>query len=101
MVGQGRLENHGRGAQRSVLARALVESNGQRVLPRDPEALQTQIPGGGSVEVALHFSVPSSLTSLRFVITEGASGSLNPGVIVIGDESSPLHSYAGWPIRGR
>lgn len=90
-----RLTNHGRSPQRSTVARALLEGDGrQRVLPQNPEDLQVRVPPSADVDVALRFLVPSSLTSARFVITEVASGSPNPGVIVIGGESSP-HSYAG------
>jgi hypothetical protein len=96
---QVRLENHGRGAQRSVLARAFVEAAGQRYWPRNPDVLHIVVPGGGSVVVRLVFARPTQLASARFVVTEAASGELTPGLIVIGDESSPFHSIAGWPLN--
>jgi len=95
---QVRLENHGLGAQRSVLARAYIETPGQRYWPRNPEDLQALVPGGGTVRVRLVFDVPAQAASGRFVVTEAASGELTPGVIVIGDESSPFHAIAGWPL---
>lgn len=93
-----RLENHGRGAQRSLLARAFLEAGGQRFWPRNPDDLHVLVPGGGSVDVTLVFSMPAQTVSGRFAVTEAASGELTPGVIVIGDESSPFHSIAGWPL---
>ena len=93
-----RLENHGRGAQRSVLARAFIESGGQRFWPLNPEDLHILVPGGGSLEVKFVFNVPVQVASARFVVTEAASGELTPGVVVIGDESSPFHPIAGWSL---
>ncbi|HSO94242.1 MAG TPA: hypothetical protein VLS53_07230, partial [Candidatus Dormibacteraeota bacterium] len=93
-----RLENHGRGAQRSVLARAFIESGGQRYGPHNPEDLHILVPGGGSVDVAFIFNAPVQPASARFVVTEAASGELTPGVVVIGDESSPFHPIAGWSL---
>jgi len=95
---QVRLENRGRGAQRSILARAFIEAGGRRFWPRNPEDLQVLIPGGSTVQVRFVFDVPAQAASGRFVVTEAASGELTPGVIVIGDESSPFHSIAGWPL---
>jgi hypothetical protein len=56
------------------------------------------VPGQGSLEARLIFTIPPSLSSGRFVVTEAASGELTPGVIVIGDESSPFHALSGWPL---
>jgi hypothetical protein len=93
-----RLENHGRRAQKSVLARAFVEAGGQRIWPQNPHDLQVLVPPRGSVNVRLLFTVRARLGSPRFVVTEAASGELTPGLIVIGDESSPFHAIAGWPL---
>ena len=92
------LENHGRGAQRSVLAGAFIETGRQRLWTRNPDELHLLLPGGGGVNVRLLFEVPGRLASARFVITEAASGQLTPGAIVIGDEASPFHGSAGWPV---
>ncbi len=93
-----RLENHGRGDQRSVLARAFIEAGGQRFWPRNPNDLQALVPGAGMVQVRFVFDLPDRAATARFVVTEAASGQLTPGVIVIGDESSPFHAIAGWPV---
>ena len=95
-----RLHNHGRRAQRSNLARAFIEAGGRRIWERNPDDLQVLVPGEVSVDVQLNFAIPARLASPRFVVTEAASGSLTPGVIVIGDESSPFHPIAGWPLNG-
>jgi hypothetical protein len=93
-----RIENHGRGVERSILARAFVDSGSKRYWPKNPEDLHVSVPGQGSVDVRLVFTIPASLSTGRFVVTEAASGELTPGVIVIGDESSPLHPLSGWPL---
>lgn len=95
---QVRLENRGRGAQKSALARAFLEAGGQRFWPRNPEDLQALVPGAGMVLVRFLFDLPAQAASARFVVTEAVSGQLTPGVIVIGDESSPFHALAGWRL---
>jgi hypothetical protein len=95
---QVRLENHGRRAQKSVLARAFVDAGGERIWPQNPDDLQVLVPAKGSLDVRFRFSLPTQLASPRFVVTEAASGELTPGLIVIGDESSPFHTLAGWPL---
>jgi hypothetical protein len=94
-----RLDNHGRRTQKSVLARAFIQSGGQRIWPQNPGDLQVLVPAEGSVDVQLNFAIPARLASPRFVVTAAASGSLTPGVIVIGDESSPFHPIAGWLLN--
>jgi hypothetical protein len=69
-----RLDNHGRGAQRSILARAFVDAAGKRYLPQNPEDLHVSVPGQGSVDVRFVFTIPPSLSTGRFVVTEAASG---------------------------
>jgi hypothetical protein len=93
-----RLDNHGRGAQRSILARAFVDAGAKRYWPQNPEDLHVSVPGQDSVAVRFVFTIPPSLSTGRFVVTEAASGELTPGVIVIGDESSPFHALSGWPL---
>jgi hypothetical protein len=93
-----RLDNHGRGAQRSVLARAFIDAGGKRYWPHNPEELHVSVPGKGSLDARFVFAIPPSLSTGRFVVTEAASGELTPGVIVIGDESSPFHALSGWPL---
>ena len=100
LVVQIRLENHGRKAQRSILARAFIEAGGRRLPPRNPDALQVLVPPGQALELNLDFDLPPRLDESRFVVTEAASGALTPGLIVIGDEASPFHPLAGWPLRG-
>lgn len=100
LVVQVRLENHGRTAQRSILARAFVEADGRRLPPRNPDALQVLVPPGQEIELNLDFDLPSRLNVSRFVLTEATSGALTPGLIVIGDEASPLHPLVGWPLKG-
>jgi hypothetical protein len=93
-----RLDNHGRGPQRSVLARAFIDAGGKRYWPQNPEDLHVSVPGQGSVDARFVFTIPTSESTGRFVVTEAASGELTPGVIVIGDESSPFHALSGWPL---
>jgi len=50
--------------------------------------------------VTLNFDLPPQVEPARFVITEAASGTPTPGILVIGDESSPFHSISGWPLKG-
>ena len=93
-----RLSNLGLREQRRVLARAFIESGGRRSWPLNLGALQTPVPGGGSTDISLAFFPNPPSPSPRFVVTEAASGSVTPGLIVIGDESSPFHPLAGWPV---
>jgi hypothetical protein len=95
-----RLENHGRRAQRSTLARAFIEAGGRQLWPHNPDALQVMVPPGQDLDLDLDFDLPPTLEQARFVISEAASGTPTPGVVVIGDESSPFHPLAGWALRG-
>jgi hypothetical protein len=58
------------------------------------------VPPGQEVNVTLNFDLPPQVEPARFVITEAASGTPTPGILVIGDESSPFHSISGWPLKG-
>ena len=93
-----RLANQGRRPQKSVLARAFIESRGKRSWPLNPDVLQTPVPGGGSFDIRLLFALSPYAPSPHFVVTEAASGSVSPGIVIIDDESSPFHSLAGWPV---
>jgi len=92
------LENRGRGRpMRSNLATAYVTSGARVIGPRNGGALQALLDPGQSVPVELAFDLPSGLRDARFVLTEGGAGP-GPGMITIGDESSPFHPRAGWPM---
>lgn len=93
-----RLADHGRQAQRSVLARAFIETGGQRVWPRNPEALQALVSPGQEMVITLIFGTIPTPQPMRFAVTEAVSGEPTPGIIVIGDESSPFHPISGWPL---
>jgi hypothetical protein len=95
---QTRLTNHGRRNQRSILARAFIDSGGKRSWPQNAQDLHATVPGGESVDVSLLFIHTGPLRSPRFVVTEAASGDVTPGLIVIGDESSLFHPLAGWSL---
>ena len=98
LVVQVDLSNRGRNAQKSVLARAFIEAGSKRVWPQNPDDLHVLVSPAGSLEVNLRFVLPAQFGVQRFVVTEAASGTLTPGVVVIGDESSPWHSIAGWYV---
>jgi hypothetical protein len=92
------LENRGRGRpMRSNLATASVTVGARVIGPRNGWALQALLDPGQSVPVELAFDLPSSLRDARFVVTEGGAGP-GPGMVTIGDESSPFHPKAGWPL---
>jgi hypothetical protein len=92
------LENRGRGRPtRSNLATAYVTAGGRVLGPRNGQALQALLDPGQSVPVELAFDLPSNLRDAHFVVTEGGAGP-GPGMITIGDESSPFHPKAGWPV---
>jgi hypothetical protein len=97
------LENRGRGRpMRSNLATAYVTAGGRVLGPRNGQALQALLDPGQSVPVELAFDLPTGLRDARFVVTEGGAGP-GPGMITIGDESSPLHPKDGWllsPVGG-
>ncbi len=95
-----RLANHGRQPQRSLLARAFIETGSQRIWPHNPEALQTTVLPGVDTNVDLNFDTLPTGKVTRFVVTEAVSGSPTPASIVIGDESSPFHPIIGWPLGG-
>ena len=97
-----RLENRGRGrAMRSNLARAYVEVPLRgNIAPLDGGAMQTVIDAGGRVDIVLHFDPVTAASGTRFVVAEG-SDSVSPGTFTIGDEVSPFHARAGWPLAGR
>jgi hypothetical protein len=101
LVIQTRLDNHGARAQRSLLARAFIDAGGKRRWPENESDLQALVPAGGSIMIAFRFTLPPSSTTARFVVTEAVSGSPTPAAAVIGDESSPLHGLAGWPLLGQ
>lgn len=94
-----RLENRGRGrAMKSDLARAYLEVQGGRRFPaRDSHLLQTVIDAGGHVDIHLDFDMPPGSRRERFIVAEGIDA-LGPGTFTIGDEASPLHAIAGWPL---
>ena len=94
-----RLENRARGrAMRSNLARAYVElPGGGQIRPDDARSLQTFIEAQGQADIALAFTLPKATRPARFVVTEGIDG-LGPGTFIVGDEASPFHARAGWPL---
>jgi hypothetical protein len=93
------LENRGRGRpMRSNLARAYVADDAHVIGPRNGQALQSMIDPGRSIPLELAFDLPSGLHDARFVVTEAGAGP-GPGMITIGDEDSPFHQRAGWPLR--
>ena len=94
-----RLENRGQArAMKSDLARAYIEVPGQpNVLPLDGSGLQAILEAGGHAAVLLVFDMPAAAPGARFVVAEGAD-TIGPGIVTIGDEASPFHARAGWPL---
>jgi hypothetical protein len=93
------LENRGRGRpMRSNLARAYLADGAHVIGPRNGQALQAMIDPGQSIPLELSFDLPSDFRDGRFVVTEGGAGP-GPAMITIGDEDSPFHQRAGWPLR--
>jgi hypothetical protein len=97
------LENRGRGRpMRSNLATAYVTVGARVIGPRHGRVLQALLDPGQSVPVELAFDLPPSLRDARFLVTEGGAGP-GPGMITVGDESSPFHPKDGWllsSVRG-
>jgi hypothetical protein len=92
------IENRGRGRpMRSNLGRAYVVDDAHVIGPRNGRALQALIDPGQSIPLELSFNLPSGFRNGRFVVTEGGAGP-GPGMITIGDEESPFHQPAGWPL---
>ena len=92
------LENRGRGRpMRSNLAAAYVAVDSRVISPMNGQVLHTLLEAGRSVPVELAFNLPSSMRDALFVVTEGGAGP-GPGMITIGDEDSPFHPRAGWPL---
>src|SRR5258706_11676508 len=87
LMGDGRLENRGRGrAMRSNLASAYVEMPGRgRVAPRDGHGLQAFLQPGEHTDVELAFDAPAGSSGGRFVVVEGAD-TVSPSTFTIGAE---------------
>ena len=92
------LKNRGRGRpMRSNLAAAYVAVDSRVISPMNGQVLHTTLEAGRSVPVELAFNLPSGMRDALFVVTEGGAGP-GPGMITIGDEDSPFHPRAGWPL---
>lgn len=82
---------------KSNLARAYVEiPGGGTVAPVDGRGMQTVIEADGHADVELIFPL-AAVPGARFVVAEG-SDTIGPGTFTIGDEVSPFHARAGWPL---
>lgn len=97
-----RIENHGRGRpMRSSLARAYVGlPGGETIAPLDGTPMQTEVGPGGHADVELSFPARAATMGARFVVAEG-SDTIGPGTFTIGDEVSPFHARAGWPLSSQ
>lgn len=92
------LQNRGRRAMRSDLARAYLEiPSGGEVAPADGHAIQAMVPPGQPVDLELVFQSVPRVSGVRFVVSEDP-GMIGPGMFEIGGEGSPFHTKAGWPL---
>jgi hypothetical protein len=86
--------NNGRHPERPDTPRAFLVVDGKPVAIDCPK-LSEQVGGHGENPFTIQLPVPLGAKTLDFLVTEGGG----PSPFIIGDENSPLHAKAVWPIK--